>query len=177
MTRTLLALLGLALAATPVASAQTPPGVDAPEYEETTVDGSVPATLSLTLGAAAVFGAFVPGVAADYAASTTGSVISTAGDAVLAVADPSSFATGRLVNGSFALLSPLSAKATSAAGTGAAPAPVGPSAAPTPLLTYSAPVSNDMVTIDFAQSIAASEPLRSGPYGKTLTFTLSTTNP
>ena len=36
-----------------------------------TVGGSVPATLSLTLGAPASFGAFTPGVAKDYAASTT----------------------------------------------------------------------------------------------------------
>ena len=41
-----------------------------------TVGGSVPATLSLTLGAPASFGAFTPGVAKDYAASTTANVIS-----------------------------------------------------------------------------------------------------
>jgi hypothetical protein len=33
------------------------------------------------------------------------------------------------------------------------------------------------VTIDFRQSIAATEGLRTGAYGKTLTFTLSTTTP
>ena len=38
-------------------------------------------------------------------------------------------------------------------------------------------MSNDPVTIDFKQAIGASEPLRTGTYGKTLTFTLSTTNP
>ena len=53
---------------------------------------------SLTLGAPASFGAFTPGVARDYTASTTATVISTAGDAALTVADPSD-ATGRLVNG------------------------------------------------------------------------------
>ena len=47
----------------------------------------------------------------------------------------------------------------------------------TPLLAYGAPVSNDAVTIDFSQSIGADEPLRTGTYAKTLTFTLSTTNP
>ena len=36
-----------------------------------TVGGTVPPTLSLTLGAAASFGAFTPGVAREYAASTT----------------------------------------------------------------------------------------------------------
>jgi hypothetical protein len=38
-------------------------------------------------------------------------------------------------------------------------------------------VSNDALTIRFQQSIGASEPLRTGEYGKTLTFTLSTTMP
>ena len=51
--------------------------------------GTVPATLSLTLGTPASFGAFTPGVAKDYTASTTATVISTAGDATLSVADPS----------------------------------------------------------------------------------------
>ena len=70
------------------------------------VGGTVPATLSLTLGApAATFGAFTPGVAKDYTASTTANVISTAGDAALTVADPPG--TGKLVNGAFSLPSPL----------------------------------------------------------------------
>ncbi len=34
--------------------------------------GNVPATLSLTLGAPASFGAFTPGVMRDYMATTTG---------------------------------------------------------------------------------------------------------
>ena len=50
-----------------------------------TVGGTVPATLSLTLGAPASFGAFTPGVAKEYTASTTANVISTAGDAALTV--------------------------------------------------------------------------------------------
>ena len=69
----------------------------------------MPATLSLTLGAPATFGAFTPGVAREYTASTTATVISTAGDATLTVADPSTTAPGRLVNGSFALAQPLQA--------------------------------------------------------------------
>src|SRR4029079_9582881 len=51
------------------------------------VGGSVPATLALTMGAPASFGAFVPGVAATYTATTTANVISTAGDATLNAAD------------------------------------------------------------------------------------------
>jgi hypothetical protein len=142
------------------------------------VTGSVPATLSLTLGPAAAFGAFTPGLAKDYAASMTANVISTAGDAALSVADPSATATGHLVNGAFSLPSPLQAKASSpAAGAGAAPANVGGSAAPTPLLSYSGPASNDPVSLAFAQHIGAGDALRSGAYSKTLTFTLSTTTP
>ena len=39
------------------------------------------------------------------------------------------------------------------------------------------PASNDLVTIGFKQPIKATDALRTGTYGKTLTFTLSTTNP
>jgi hypothetical protein len=127
-----------------------------------TVGGSVPATLSLTLGTPAAFGAFTPGIAKDYTANTTANVISTAGDATLSAADPSATATGRLVNGAFSLASPLQVAGT----------PL-----PSTIKTYSAPVSNDNVTIDFKQPIAANEPLRTGTYAKTLTFTLSTTAP
>jgi hypothetical protein len=93
------------------------------------------------------------------------------------VADPSSTNTGKLVNGAFTLANPIVASATSAGGTGAAPAPVGGSAAPTPLLSYAGPLSNDQVALAFSQSIGQSEALRTGAYTKTLTFTLSTTQP
>ena len=154
----------------------TPYG-EADVYSQTStpgnVGGSVPATLSLTLGPAAAFGAFTPGVDRSYDASTTANVISTAGDATLSVSDPSSTATGRLVNGTFALSEPLQARANSAAF-----APLSTTAgSPLNLLTYSGPVSNDAVTIGFRQHIAANQPLRTGAYSKTLTFTLSTTNP
>ena len=104
-------------------------------------------------------------------------MISSAGDAALSVADPSATNTGKLVNGTFALAQPVQATATSAAGTAAAGGAVGGSAAPTSLLTYAGPTSNDAVTINFKQSIGANEPLRTGAYSKTLTFTLSTTTP
>ncbi|WP_053225888.1 M14 family zinc carboxypeptidase [Solirubrobacter soli] len=121
------------------------------------VGGTVPATLALTLGAPATFGAFTPGIAKEYTATTTATVVSSAGDATLTVADPSSTAPGRLVNGAFALTSPLQ-------GLGV-------------LKTWSAPTSNESVPITFKQAIAANEPLRTGTYSKTLTFTLSTTTP
>ena len=96
---------------------------------------------------------------------------------MLSVTDPSSTATGRLVNGSFALAQPLDAMASSAGGAGGAFAPLSGSGAPLPLLTYAGPVSNDAVALAFRQSIGANEALRTGSYSKTLVFTLSTTNP
>ena len=39
------------------------------------------------------------------------------------------------------------------------------------------PVSNSTSTIEFKQTIGGNEPLRTGSYSKTLTFTLSTTAP
>jgi hypothetical protein len=140
--------------------------------------GSVSATLALTLGTPASFNVFTPGVAKDYTASQTATVISTAGDGTLSVADPSATATGHLVNGAFSLPSALQVKAASAAGAGsAALKDVGGSSAPTAVLTYSGPVSNDNVTIGFGQHIGAGDALRTGAYSKTLTFTLSTTTP
>jgi hypothetical protein len=126
------------------------------------VNGTVPATLSLTLGPAPSLGAFTPGVNGTYTATGTANVISTAGDAALSVADPSTIATGRLVNGTFSLASPLL---------------VGGNPLPTVVKTWTAPVSNDPVQIPFSQSIGANEALRTGTYSKTLTFTLSTTSP
>ena len=93
--------------------------------------------------------------------------------------DAGSTATGRLVNGSFALDEPLQARAASAGGTGSSAfAPLSTIAgSPLTLLTYSGPIANDSVTIGFRQHIAATQALRTGSYAKTLTFTLSTTTP
>ena len=102
-------------------------------------------------------------------------MISSAGDGALSVFDPSANARGRLVNGAFALMAPLQAKAASAGGTGSGYAPLGD--APTNAADLRRPDVNDEVTIDFQQSIGANEPLRTGTYSKTLTFTLSTTQP
>jgi hypothetical protein len=117
-----------------------------------TVGGTVPATLSLTLGAPASFGAFTPGVDKTYSASTTATVTSTAGDATLSVSDP-----GHLANGAFTLPDPLQVSLSKA--------------------SWTAPVSNDPVAVAFTQHIGAHDPLRTGTYSRTLTFTLSTTSP
>jgi hypothetical protein len=114
--------------------------------------GTVPATLSLTLGAPASFGQFAPGVTKDYIASTTANVISTAGDATLSYSDP-----GHLMNGAFALNSPLVVELSKS--------------------TWTGPTSNESVAIGFKQHVDSTDPLRTGSYSRTLTFTLSTTKP
>jgi hypothetical protein len=135
-----------------------------------TVGGDVPATLSLTLGPAASFGAFTAGVAKDYDAQQTATVVSTAGDATLSVADNNATAPGHLVNGAFSLPTALLAKANAGSYSTVGSAPAN-------LLSYSGPVSNDSVTIGLRQHIDSSDALRTGTYSKTLTFTLSTTTP
>jgi hypothetical protein len=79
-------------------------------------------------------------------------VISTAGDALLSVSDPSTDHTGRLMKGSFFLPQPLQASASSLGGMPAAGGVVGGSSAPTSLLTYGGPVSNDSVALTFTLS-------------------------
>jgi hypothetical protein len=116
------------------------------------VGGTVPATLSLTLGAPASFGAFTPGVAKNYDATTTANVISTAGDAALSWSGPN-----HLTNGAFTMPQPFTVSLSKT--------------------TWNAPVSNDPVSIGFHQPIAANDALRTGSYSATVTFTLSTTTP
>ena len=48
----------------------------------------MPATLSLTLGAPASFGAFTPGITKEYTATSDATITSSAGDATLSVSDP-----------------------------------------------------------------------------------------
>jgi hypothetical protein len=142
------------------------------------VGGNVPSTLGLSLGSAtptASLGTFVPGTAADYVATLGATVTSTGGNATLTVQDPSANATGHLVNGAFSLASAIQAAATN----GGTPsyAPVTGIGNPLTLLSYTAPVSNDPVTLWLKQSIGKNDPLRTGKYSKTLVFTLSTTSP
>jgi len=126
--------------------------LDRSVQEDGGAGGTVPATLSLALGAPATFGTFVPGREATYDTSTTATVISTAGDASLTASGPVT-----LRNGAFSLAQPLSVTLSKA--------------------TWNAPVANDEVTVGFRQPIGAAEPLRAGTYSGTVTFTLTTTNP
>ncbi|WP_157592011.1 alpha/beta hydrolase domain-containing protein [Solirubrobacter soli] len=128
--------------------------INAPTSTSTqgTVGGTTPATLALSLGASASFGAFTPGLAKEYTATTEATVTSSAGDATLSYSDP-----GRLTNGAFSLPEPLRVELAKSA--------------------WTAPTSNEKVAVTFKQAIKASDALRTGAYSKTLTFTLSTTTP
>ena len=82
------------------------------DNEETVgVGGLVPGTMALDITGSANLGVFVPGVARDYTASLSATATSTAAAAVLTVYDKSTTATGRLVNGSSALASPVQVNA------------------------------------------------------------------
>jgi 3',5'-cyclic AMP phosphodiesterase CpdA len=142
---------------------------DLANVQPAAVGGSVSSTLSLEVASTTGLGAFAPGVAKDYETGAAATVTSTAGNATLSIADPSTTAPGKLVNGAFALAQPIQAAVSGAF------APV--SETPLALHSYSGPVSKDPQSIRFKQSIGASEPLRTGSYAKTLTLTLSTTAP
>jgi glycerophosphoryl diester phosphodiesterase len=121
------------------------------------VGGFVGNVLSVDVAGPVTFGAFQPGVAKDYTATTTATVVSSAGNATLTVADPSPTNTGYLVNDTRPLPQPLQGLGT--------------------LKTWDAPVIRDYVPVTFTQPIGATDALRTGTYTKTVTFTLSTTAP
>jgi hypothetical protein len=144
-----------------------------------TIGGDVPSLLSLTIpNNGGSFGTFVPGVARDYTTALAATVTTTTGDAALSVSDPSTTASGKLVNGAFSLASPVNVRAV---GLGDSPLPAF-GALPSDnsslmLRSWSAPMTNTPLTLGFRQSVGAAEALRAGTYSKTLTFTLSTTTP
>jgi hypothetical protein len=140
------------------------------------VDGGTPATLTLTLGSASPFAPFVPGVAKSYTTTMLAHIVSSAGDGLLTVADPDTVNPGHLVNGTFVLPSPLSASAASATGTSAGSSAIAGTATPATLETWAGPANED-ITLTFTQPIGTGDVLRTGGYAKSLTFTLSTTQP
>jgi plastocyanin len=143
--------------------------------EDTEVSGTVPTILGLSLAGPAAFPPFMPGVSADYNASLTALITSSAPNAQLSVVDASGSHPGRMVNGAYVLTDPLQVRATNAAQPDAAFAPL--TATPRQLLAYSNYIASDPVTIGFRQTVRANEALLAGAYEKTLTFTLSTTTP
>lgn len=160
------------------AAAPMSPEGQSPVPVATGVGGVVAPTLGLVLNQVPTsLGSFIAGETADYTASLAASLTSTGGDAALTVFDPSTVSPGYLVNGSRPLARPLEVRARSskATPTGGPFVPLG--ATPLTLLTYSAPVSNDPVTIGFRQRIRETDALRTGSYSKTLVFTASTNTP
>ena len=120
------------------------------------------------------FPAITPGLQQTYETTASALVTSTAGNAMLSAVD-SSNGTGRLSNGAFSLVAPIQLRATNAANPNTAYAAL--TGVPIPLLAWNSWISNDAVTIWLHQAIGANEPLLVGPYGKLITFTLSTTTP
>jgi hypothetical protein len=155
------------------------------------VGGTVASQLAVSLptgGVQPVLGTFVAGLGQSYSVTMPATITSTAQGATLTAADtcspgPTCF-PGHLVNtgavgGPYDLAQGLQVDATStsssASGGGAF---VDLSTTnPATILTYTSPVSNDNVTVGFLQPVAATDPLRTGNYSKTITLTLSTTTP
>ena len=122
------------------------------------------------------FGTFVPGLGRTYSTALAAAATTTTGDATLSVTDPSTNAPGHLVNGSFALAEPLGVRAVGLGDPADTPySEVGNT--PLALKSWGSPISAAPLTLGFSQEIGGTDPLRAGRYGKTLTFTLSTTTP
>jgi len=152
--------------------------VNSVDFPVTVIGGTVEGTMGLSLPSATTFGPFTPGIAKWYEANVVATITSNYNDTSLSVYDPATTNTGRLVNGARALATPLTIKlASGTQATALAGGPVGGAAAPTPILSYSAPQTNRTATLFFQQQIAANEVLAAGTYGKTLTFSMSTTTP
>ena len=111
----------------------------------------------------------------DYTATGSALVTSTASSASFSIVDSSTNAPGHLVNGAYALASPLRVQAASAVATSTGAGAL--SGTPRTVLDYPRAVGSDAVTLTFTQPIASTEGLRTGNYAKTLTYTLATTTP
>ena len=146
-------------AGTRATTSQTPPKVR--DEQTASVGATVPATLALSLGTPATFGAFTPGVAArlqrvvDRERDLDGR--RRPAERRRPVRERDRPPRQRRV---LAAVGRSRRAATSPAGTGSALADVGGSAAPTSLLTYGGPISNDPVTLNFRQRINANDALQ-----------------
>jgi hypothetical protein len=141
------------------------------------VGGTVNSQLTLDIAGPASFGTFVPGTARDYTSTLVADITTTTPDAALTVVDASANAPGHLVNGTVALQQALKVRAANAANPAPAFTALPETGAPLSLLTYAGPTTKDRVNIGFQQSIGGSETLLRGTYGKTLTFSLTSTTP
>ena len=129
------------------------------------IGGEVPGVLALDVTTPGSLGSFTPGRREGLLRRDLGEGHVLRGRREADRHDPSATATGHLVNGAFALASPLQINGSPLAGT------------PSTLKTWTGPITGDTVALAFKQAISAVEPLRRGTYSKTLTFTLSTTTP
>jgi hypothetical protein len=134
-----------------------------------------PLTLAVTLGAPPRFTPFLLGSERDYTAAMTATLTASSSTSEFTVLDASPDAPGHLVNGTYALPSPLRLRATSLNGVSTGPGDL--SAAPLTLLTFAAPIAAEAAMVTFTQHIGATDVLRTGNYNKTLTFTLSALTP
>ena len=116
------------------------------------VGGTVPPTLALTLGAPAKLRRLHAGGGAHLRGVDHGH-----GDSQRGRRRADRRRPDGSTNGAFTLTAPLEGLGT--------------------VKTWTGPISNDVVAVPFKQKIAATEPLRTGSYSATLTFTLSTTGP
>ena len=143
-----------------------------------TYGGTVALQLGLSIGSGGQpLGnwAFLAGTAATYSATTTATVTSTATSSALTVSDPGPAPLGHLVNGTYSLPQALQMDATDATHPTGTFQSLG--ASPATLLTYTAPVSSDAVTINAQQLIAATDALHTGSYSKTFVFTVAVLTP
>ncbi len=151
----------------------------------TTVIGTVASTLTLAVASTPpTLGQFLPGVANTYTASLGATITTTGQTSTLSASDPSTLFPGHLVNstavgGPYALAQGLQVDAADTSGvtSGGGTYSDLSTANPATLLTFAQPVTNDPVTLGFKQPIAATDPLRTGAYNKTIVFTVSTNTP
>ena len=147
-------------------SIAAPSAVDS---EDADVNADVPLVMSLELTGTATVGPLIPGVAKDYTASLAAKVTSSSPTTSLTAVDPSTNAPGHLVNGAAALPQALQVAA------GGPFAPIG--GTPALLKSWTGPLANDAVTLQFKQPVSATDKLVAGHYSKRITFTLSATTP
>jgi len=148
------------------------------------VEGKVPFTQTLaTTCSPVVLGQFVPGKPFDYTNTCGLKATSTAAESKLVAEDTSATDTGHLVqvykqgkiNATYELPYSLETKAISPqGGVGVAFASLEHQVT---LLTYAQPFSEDEATVTFSQQIGLHDHLHTGTYAKTITITLSTTEP
>lgn len=154
--------------------------------QEENVHGEVPETTSLSTSCEGDvdLGLFIPGEEKDYEGTCILTATSTGQETELTASDETGVDTGYLtqklnpVPFPYSLANPLQTKAVNTGGLGGA---VGgafaPLTSPVSLLTFTEPVSADVVTLDFKQHIGKNDPLHTGVYAKTITLTLEQTTP